>query len=293
MGIYDRDYIREDAPRSGFASWSMVSKLIVINVAVWVLDLFTDPVSPYSRWLDFHLALQPDVLTHPWNLWQLVTNGFAHDPANIKHILFNMFSLWLFGTDVERIYGSKEFLRLYLSILVSEGLLWAVIQLALPPEKRIPVIGASGAIAGIMAVYIFHFPHRQFLLFFVIPVPAWLLGVGYLAWDFFGEVAPGAGDNVAHLCHLAGAFFGVLYYRTGWCLASLIPQKWSLSGLRRRTKLRVHREQDDGPDEPVTQQRVDELLAKISREGESSLTDKERRELEEASRRYRGHQRRQ
>ena len=94
--------------------------------------------------------------------------------------------------------------------------------------------------------------------------------------------------------HLAGACFGFLYYRTGWCLASLIPGKWSFKGLSRRlrgTNLRVHREEepDDAHAEPVSQQRVDEILAKISREGEGSLTSQERRDLEEASRRYRGH----
>jgi len=282
MGIYDRDYIRDDRPSSGFASWSMVTKLIVINVAVWVLDVY------FNRALSDNFALKGNVLTHPW---ELLTYGFLHDPKSPGHIFFNMLVLWMFGRDVERVYGPKEFLRIYLSFVISVGLAWALIGWV-APNKAGPMFGASGAIMGIVALFIMHFPHQQVLYMFVIPMPVWVLGIIFILSDVFGYLNP-KDDHIAHAAHLAGVFFGALYAQTGWCLASLIPQKWSLPKFRRRTKLRVHREQDDGPDEPVTQQRVDELLAKISREGESSLTDKERRELEEASRRYRGHQRRQ
>ena len=116
MGIYDRDYLRDEPSRSGFADWPMTYKLIAVNVAIFVIDMFTDSLGHGWRWLDFHLALKPDLLAHPWNFWQLLTCGFVHSPTNFQHILFNMIALWMFGLDVERIYGPKEFLRLYLSL---------------------------------------------------------------------------------------------------------------------------------------------------------------------------------
>ena len=188
MGIYDRDYYRDEPRRSLMGNWSAVNFLIVVNVAIFVLDLFTDPVGRGERWLDAHMALRPDLLTHPWNFWTLLSYGFAHDPTNIIHVGGNMFVLWIFGVDVERLYGREKFMRVYLSLVVSSGLAWLIIQAF--SKTPAPVIGASGAIMGIMVIYILNFPNRMFLLYFVVPVPAWVLGIVYVGLDIFGVVSP-------------------------------------------------------------------------------------------------------
>jgi membrane associated rhomboid family serine protease len=309
MGIYDREYYRDEPRRPGVGDWSAVTTLIVINVAIWVIDQFTpNPtrrlgewlvVDSSRHWLDAHMQLLPDLFTHPWQAWQLLTYGFAHDPNSVMHILFNMFGLWLFGRDVEAIYGRKEFYRIYVSLLVLSGLGWVAFQMILAPDDRAPAIGASGAIMGITMIYILHYPYRMFLFMFAIPVPAWALGVIFIAWDVLGatgrlHLGP---ENVANTAHLAGAFFGFVYYRTHWTLFSLWPGRF-FSGAFRRPKYRVHRGDDDGnargggsagSEQRQLQQQVDDILAKISREGEASLTSAERRTLEEASRKYRGH----
>lgn len=284
MGIYDRDYYRNEPRRFFSGNWSAVIVLILINVAIFVIDQFTDRYDRHTHWLDAHMALYPDLLSHPWDFWTLLTYGFAHDPGSIEHVGINMFVLWLFGMDVERLYGRERFIRLYLSLVVATGIAWLVIQ-AFSHEPA-PVIGASGAIMGIMAVYVLNFPNRTFLLYFVVPVPAWVLGVIYVGMDIFGVVSR-PNDHVAHAAHIAGVLFGLLYVRTGWCLASLVPKRlprWAKIG---GPKLRVRSEQDEPKTQREVQQRVDEILEKISREGESSLTPAERRELEELSRRFR------
>ena len=200
MGIYDRDYYREDSGRSMLGDWSAVTILIVINVAVFFVDMFSD-----NHWPVRTLSLRPDLLTHPWEAWQLLTYGFLHDPSNLEHIGFNMFFLWMFGKDVEQIYGRKEFLRIYIAFVIMTGLAWVILQRVFQPDNRVPCIGASGAIMSIMAIYICHFPQRQFLLFFVLPMPAWVMGIVCIGMDF-GEALSGT-DHVAHTAHLAGVAF--------------------------------------------------------------------------------------
>jgi membrane associated rhomboid family serine protease len=283
MGIYDRDYYREEPRRSVLGNWSAVAILIVINVAIFVLDQLTDPVGRGERWLDAHMALPPDLLTRPWMFWTLLTYGFSHDPTNIIHVGGNMFVLWVFGVDVERLYGREKFMRLYLSLVVLSGLAWVVLQQF--SKSGVPVIGASGAIMGIMVVYICNYPNRMFLFYFVLPVPAWVLGIFYLALDVFGVISPH--DNTAHAAHIAGALFGLLYVRTGWSLGSLLPERWPKWAKFGGPRLRVRSQDDEPQTQREVQTRVDEILEKISREGESSLTPEERSELEDLSRRFR------
>jgi membrane associated rhomboid family serine protease len=284
MGIYDREYYRDEPRRPGIGQWSAVTTLIVINAAVFVADMF----SP-DHWIAEHLALSWDLFQHPSQAWQLLTYGFVHDPTSIMHILFNMFGLWMFGRDVENIYGKSEFYRLYLSLIVLSGLSWIILNIALH-EHAPGVYGASGAVVGITMIYILHFPNRIFLLFFAIPMPAWVAGIVFIALDVAGATGRFqlTDKNVANTAHLAGAAFGFVYYQFHWTLFSLWPGRWFTQTFR-RPKFRVHRgDNRDSRDDQQLQQQVDLILSKISREGEASLTADERRTLEEASRRYRG-----
>jgi membrane associated rhomboid family serine protease len=274
MGLYDRDYIRDDQERGSFlgGQYSMVTTLIFINVGIFILDVLMEGK------LSDKLELQPDLFRRPWNVWQLLTAGFVHFHGNITHVGWNMFELWLFGRDVEAIYGRKEFLRLYLSLIVLSSLVWVISATAMHHSG--PMLGASGAVVGVMILYILHFPTRTFLLFFVLPVPAWLLGTICIVHNVFG-LSTGQ-EGTAFEAHLAGAAFAYLYYATGWNLGRWLPRRFSLGALKPRPKLRVHEPQQD---ESLSDQ-VDRILEKISREGEASLTAQERRILEDASRRY-------
>ncbi len=293
MGLYDRDYYREE--RQGLhvtlSAWSAVTTLIVINAAILLLDAFTR-----DRWLANHLTLQPDLFQHPLQAWQLLTYGFVH--ADIWHLFFNMLGLWIFGSEVEQIYGRREFYKLYVSLIILAGLCNTAVQAAM--DQHHPMLGASGGVMGMAVIFACHFPRRTLILFPIpIPIPAAVLVGLYVLIDLIGTQDQQSG--IAHWAHLSGAAFGFLYYKTGWHLFRLWPGGFKLRMPGRGPKFRIHRESDEEVDEsPVDdylttgriQERVDQLLEKISREGESSLTDEERQFLQDASRRYQQHRRR-
>ncbi len=276
MGVYDREYYRDDEPR-GFVlggDMSMTTTLILINAAIFLVDVFTNGA------IGNLLKLRTDLFTHPWNCWQLVTYGFIHDSLNVRHVLFNMFSLWLFGRYVEGVYGRRLYLQLYLSLVVLSGLTWLLIESLVIHSGTPGLIGASGAVVGIMLVCVLHDPTRT-ILFFMFPIPIWVLAALQILQDIQGTLL--RTDNVATTAHLAGAAFGYLFYRTGWQLGSLIPSRWSLSALKRRPKLKIH---DSEPTEAEDKfsETVDQILEKLHRVGEANLTKAERDTLEKAAR---------
>jgi membrane associated rhomboid family serine protease len=279
MGIYDRDYYRDDEPR-GFRVSGIetgLATIIVVNVVVYLADvLLAGETQQIGNWL----ALPSDFFQHPWTAWQLVTYGFLHSTASIRHILFNMLTLWFFGRDVEAIYGRRVFIGLYLSLVVMSGLVWLITRQFTNPGSTTPVVGASGAVAGILIIYICHYPHRTVYLNFFIPIPAWLLGVIFIAHDLFGTWH--SGDNVAYTAHLGGAAFGFLFFKTGWYLFRWLPGGLSLPQLKSRPKLRVH---DPEKYERELNEKADKILEKISVSGQDSLTPDERSTLAEYSRR--------
>lgn len=281
MGLYDRDYSREHEP--GFhlsAPRSATMQLVVVTVAVYLAQIFTGgDASPVTRWL----SLESNWWREPWKFYQLLTYGFLHDPDGIEHILINMIVLWMFGREIEQRYGRTEFLSFYLSAVVVAGLVWSGIESA--TGSQAVCLGASGAIAGVVALFALNFPHRQVLFMFVIPMPMWIAALIVLAFDIRGAML--RSGNVAFTAHLAGALFGLYYYRMGWPLGRWLTGRTGSLSIRRKPKLRVHEPDEDVEDEESDLSRkVDEILQKIQDQGQDSLTWSERRLLEKASRRY-------
>lgn len=292
MGIYDRDYYRPTQPPPVYSSLrprSVVTALIVVNAAVWLADglFFDGALRVYmAAYVSPPDAPRPytDTLSHPWLWWQLLTSGFAH-AVEFQHILFNMLALFFFGREVEYRYGSKEFLRLFLVTTVFASLVWALIAKFGGGDGGW-LVGASGAISGVIILFALNFPHATVLLFFVIPMPAWVAGILFVMLDMFGAFGISGDSNVAFSAHLAGAAFAFVYFQQGWNLSRLSDGIRGRLGsaFRKKPRLRVHDpERDAGPDMAAE---VDRILEKISREGEASLTAKERRTLESASREY-------
>lgn len=284
MGIYDREYYRDEQRAFGFGPGterSMTVILILVNVAFFVLNMFTD------NWLTAEMVVTAGTLWHPLNWWKFLTAAFAHDPNDLGHIFFNMLGLFIFGRGVEQVYGRYEFLRFYLATALFASVVWCVIDWFTFGDPRHAMLGASGAISGVTILFAWNFRNVTILLFFVLPMPAWVAAVLFVLYDLFSAFGGGGlygEQNVAYTAHLAGAAFACAYYQGGWNFGRLTAVFTSSGLFRRKPRLKVHepREQEERP----LQERVDAILEKISREGESSLTREERNTLEEASRRY-------
>jgi membrane associated rhomboid family serine protease len=294
VGIYDRDYYRQQPPGLSLGPpRTAVVILIVANVAVYLLNgLFenlrlSDLLSAHVGAPADSLWWQMDTLTHPLLWWQFVTYGFMHDPKSFQHIIFNMLTLFFLGRDVEEHYGRAEFLRLYFVLLVFSGVASVAVNAARAAPIFISLMGASGAITGIVALYALLFPRRMLLFMFVIPMPAWVLGLLMILLNMFGGMGVVGDPNVAYEAHLAGAAFALLYYQQRWNFGNMLRGRFSWLRLRGRPSLRIHTPQDKPEDkDAIPEAEVDRILEKIHSQGESSLTRKERRILESASREY-------
>lgn len=308
MGLQDREYYRDEYGQPGGVQlggqWSMVTTLIVINAGFFLANLFfggrvvNDPRS--LGWVTSWMSVSPETLVTPWLWWQFLSYGFAHSPTYIGHIFWNMFGLFIFGREVEAIYGRKEFLKFYLVAVLLGGLLWAVKEYSLfrPADgaSLARLLGASGAVTAVTLLFVLHNPMRTILLMFVLPVPAWVVGVLIIFGNLFSVALPDAAGNmsVAYDVHLVGAAFAICYFKLGWRMGRVIPDfnlfsplSWAGSLLKPRPKLRVHNPPDTSDKYRDLDEQADRLLDKVHREGEASLTARERRILEDYSRRMR------
>jgi membrane associated rhomboid family serine protease len=178
--------------------------LLIANVAVFLLQ------SAGGGELEAWFALWP--LDRGFQIWQLVTYGFLH--AGIGHIFFNMLGLYMFGSDIERLFGSRYFLTYYLACLVAAALTQLVFTVLVggPP---IPTLGASGALYGLLLAFGMYFPRRMVMLIFPpIPMQARTFVILFGALELvFGVTGTDAG--VAHFAHLGGMLGGwlVIQYR--------------------------------------------------------------------------------
>jgi membrane associated rhomboid family serine protease len=296
MGLYDREYYRTEPQGGGLMGGvAPVCKwLIAINAGVFVLQVLTlnSPHGGATGWF----ALDPRSVVEGWEFWRLLTYAFTHDPDNPFHVLFNMWFLWMCGSQIEPIYGPREFLRFYLAASVFTGL--CHLAFAFVVHSLAPCIGASGAVLAVTMICAMYYPTQKVLLLFVIPVEMrWLVVLCAIfdAYPLLRELG-GAGmrDQVAHAAHLGGLFYGFVYkwYDLRW--SRILPAvAWPRirQVVRNRTsgrssKVRLYEPPDERRNQADLERRVDEILAKISAEGEASLTEAERQVLKEASRRY-------
>ena len=280
MGIYDRDYYREDElrPLMPWDGKSMVTLLIIANVVLFVANfLFFNRNNALTDLLVLHAA---DV-TAPLQWYRLVTAGFAH--GGVTHILFNMATLYFLGQNVEAKYGKWEFLRIYMVSLILCNLAWCGLHYASEPSQG--VLGASGAVTTIAMLFVFSFPHATLYLYGAIPVKAWLLGVLMIVGNIFGTA-----NYIAYDVHLVGAAFAAAYFygNLNFGFMGRFVSQISDRSSARRAKLKVHRPVDSPSGAPdKDQEKADRILEKIHREGKDSLTAAESRFMEKYSRRIR------
>jgi membrane associated rhomboid family serine protease len=315
MGIYDRDYYRREGP--SVLDWlfpdGIVCKwLIGINIAVYLIQLTTRPPEPALNdffnpdlqaltagagwgWFTEMFLLSPLDVIHG-QVWRLLTYAFLHSPDNYWHILFNMLFLWWFGSDLEQLYGQREFLLFYLTSAIVGGLAYTGVEVL--RGQGHPCVGASGAVTALLILYACHFPNRLIYVMWFLPVPIWLFALFNVGQDVFTFVGRRR-TEVAVVVHLGGAACALLYYKQARSIGSFFSSfsRWRKSLLQPRLKL--YRPETEPEREPVPvaapnsgpmdehfEAKLDAVLEKIARTGKGSLSPDEQRILLQASELY-------
>ena len=224
----------------------MVKALMIVTAAVFLVTYLPFRLFGWQAPI-FYLGLQPYAVVHRLFLWQLVTYLFLH--GGFFHIFFNMFALWMFGPDLEQLWGDSEFLKFYLLCGIGAGVFDVVLTTLFGSPFSL-TIGASGAIYGLLLAFGLIFPNRPIFIWFVIPIPAKWFVVIIGAIEFFSELS-GPGSNIAHLAHLGGMLVAYLYLRGSGLSGrmQLRYDEWRRGRLRRKFEVFMReKERKDDPD---------------------------------------------
>lgn len=195
------DNIYRRRPTDNSAIPNIIFGLLVANGLVFALQQWN------GDFLIVNFALWP-VGTPLFQPWQLLTYGFLHSPSYLAHIFWNMFGLWMFGRDLERMMGPKRFLTYYLTCVIGAG----IVQLIVAGTQGgiYPTLGASGGVFGILLAFGMAFPNRMVMLLIPpIPMRAKYFVIGYGLLEFYLGVS-GKDSGVANFAHLGGMLFGFL-----------------------------------------------------------------------------------
>jgi len=219
----------------------VVKNLLILNVLFFVAQFAVPDIM-------VNLRLYP-VSSEAFEPWQLATHFFMHSTEGLMHIFFNMFALVMFGTQLERVWGAKRFLIYYIATAFGAALLHLLVNylrleslMAETPLEYIemvkdqgldiiltgqnwvdptlsslnglmntPVVGASGAVFGLLAAFGYLFPNTElYLMFIPVPIKAKYFVLGYAAIELFSGISNNPNDNVAHFAHLGGALVGII-----------------------------------------------------------------------------------
>jgi len=213
----------------GIGGWTPAVKILIIScVVAFLLQIFDRAAGGPS--FTYKFGLTPALVTHKFYLWQLVTYIFLHDTTQFFHILFNMLALWMFGSELESVWGTRQFTKFFFICGIGAGLLTVLLS----PNSLVATIGASGAIYGILAAYGILFPNRT-IIFIIFPIPAkwFVLGLGAMA---FLSSLSASGSGIAHVAHLGGMLCGLIYLKGGRLLPAIRSRydRWHRNRLRRK-----------------------------------------------------------
>lgn len=216
----------------------VVRQLMIVTAAIFLLTYL--PAVMFGWNFPFALfGLRPFDVTRRLFLWQPFTYLFLH--AGFFHVIFNLFALWMFGSELERHWGSRRFL----SYFFLTGVGAALFDVALQPSALSTTIGNSGAVYGILLAYGLIFPNRPIYLWLLIPVKAkWFVLIMGLI-EFVSSFS-NPGSQVSHIAHLGGMLVGFLYLRGGGLPYRLQLRylEWRRARLRRKFEVYMRKQED-------------------------------------------------
>ena len=249
-----------------------IKVLVSVNFGIYILQSVSGKEDVFFRLF----GLVPSPFISDLMLWQPFTYLFFHAPfyssVGISHVLLNMLGLWVFGRELEQAWGKTKFLRYYFTTGIGSGLITYFFQIG----SDNPVIGASGAVYGILLAYGISYPNRMLYIWGLIPVRSMWLVIVMGSIAFFGLL--GNADGISHVTHISGMLIGYV----------LIKKKWRLHdiwfAIRKKTvEFQVQRYEEKSIKKKMLQKDIDLILEKIQKVGFIGLSDKEKSKLYEAS----------
>jgi len=281
MGLYDRDYTHAGYDsgyhsagpqmRIGFPKVPPVVKgLLIINIAVFI-PLYLFPA--VANFLIMHFSVFPYNFAASLQLWRFVTYQFLHDPGGFGHIFFNMLVLFFFGPMLERLWGPRKFLLFYLICGAAGGILYTFLVLVGWLSMPLPLIGASGAILGTIAATTVLYPRARVYIWGVFPMSLFVLSSLLALFSILTLLSPSRHpDAGGQAAHLAGLVAGAVY---------VLSQNWRT---RLNFKLRSRYWQKTIDSQQSLRIEVDRILQKVHDQGLQSLTRREKKILQKATR---------
>ena len=243
-----------------------IKLLVSVNFGIFLLQSLSK-----SEMIFFQLfGLVPKLIWSEFMIWQPVTYLFFH--GGIWHVLINMFVLWMFGSELERLWGKLRFLKYYFITGIGSGIITALLNLS----SITPVVGASGAVFGVLMAYGITYPNRTIYLYGIIPIRSMLfvVAVGFIAFvsSFDGT------SRISHITHLSGMVIGYLILKRRWQFNDI----WF--SIRKKTlEYQIQREERKISHRQELENNIDKILDKINDQGFQSLSDKEEKQLYENS----------
>ena len=252
--------------------------LLVINVSIFrILELLARVNYELYSTLFYNLSLVPKDISYTPNIveqfypWQCLTYLFLH--GGILHLVFNMLGLWFLGRDLENIWGKENFLKYYLVVGIGAGLLTVLYNLQYVNSINIrPIVGASGAIYGLLLAYGILFPNRKLYIYGIFPVKVKNAVIFLGLISFFYSITL-SDSGISHITHLSGLIIGLLYLKY-WA-----DNKKSKKVLKLNDdnvfSARMHR-----------QKKMDQILDKVTSVGWDGLSDEDKIFLKQQSKNY-------
>ena len=246
--------------------------LVSVNFCIYILQSVSGKEDVFFRLF----GLVPSTFMSDLMLWQPFTYMFFHAPfyssVGISHILLNMLGLWVFGRELEQAWGKTKFIRYYFITGIGSGLITYFFQMG----SDNPVIGASGAVYGILLAYGISYPNRMLYIWGLIPVRSMWLVIIMGSIAFFGLL--GNADGISHVTHISGMFIGYVLLKKKWRWRDI----WF--AIRKKTiEFQVQRYEEKSIKNKMLQKDIDVILEKIQKVGFIGLSDKEQSKLYEAS----------
>ena len=268
---YTSSGFKNSFSRGGNLITKGVKLLLILNIIVFLLveisgmqfELF------YSNF-----GLVPAKVWSSFMIWQPITYLFLH--GGFIHLLFNMFVLWMFGKDLENQWGYIPFLKYYFACGIGAGIATSIFGWG----SFTPVIGASGAIYGLLLAYGLTYPNRLVYLYGIFPIKVKFMVIGMGVIAFFASMTS-TNSTVSHITHIAGMAVGLIYLQSKLNFKNL--KLWLID--RKIHSLNVKISKRENSDHQL-QKRVDKILEKLNTEGWDGLTEAEQKVLHTASKTY-------